>query len=255
MLGYGPDEMPPVLNTWKSNVHKDDLPMVLQALEGHLSGKRSRYEATYRLKNRNGHYLWAHDLGIISERDESGKAIRVTGMVKDITDYKEQEAKLLKLATYDELTNLRNRRECDRIFNKLSKQASRNNLTLSLILFDLDHFKLVNDKWGHKAGDQVLQNISTIVNSNLRDSDYFFRWGGEEFIIISINTNLEAMKNLANKLRLLIQNTTTFYENNNINITSSFGVVNYPTVQLDQLFLAADSALYKAKSNGRNLVC
>ena len=85
MLGYGPDEMAPILESWTANIHPDDGPAVQQALTEHLEGKRARYEAQYRLRNRNNNYLWVADRGKICERDASGAATRVVGMVQDIT--------------------------------------------------------------------------------------------------------------------------------------------------------------------------
>lgn len=177
MLGYGPDEMQPVVETWKQSVHPHDLPQVWQALEEHIHGQRERYEAVYRLRNRNGHYIWVHDLGSISERDETGKPCRVTGMVKDITDYKQQEFKLLELAAYDELTRLRNRRECSRILDKQLEFARRHDQPLSICLFDFDHFKAINDQYGHLAGDHILSEAAARLSAGLRRSDYLFRWG------------------------------------------------------------------------------
>ena len=85
MLGYGPDEMSPLLQSWTANIHPDDAPGVLQALTEHLEGKRARYEAQYRLRNRNNSYLWVADRGKVCERDASGAATRLVGMVQDIT--------------------------------------------------------------------------------------------------------------------------------------------------------------------------
>jgi len=257
LLGYGPNEMKPVLETWENNLHPDDLPMVIQALEEHIKGQRERYEAVYRIKNRNGHYLWVHDLGIVSEHSNDGKALRVTGMIKDITEYKKQEFRLLELAAYDDLTELRNRRECSRIFEKQLELAHRSKQPLSIALFDLDFFKTVNDKYGHMAGDAVLKEVSTLFSQSLRKSDYLFRWGGEEFVLLSVNTSLEEMKILSDKLRALLEKHITTYKEYQISITSSFGLASYPLHADNQseLFLTADSALYKAKSQGRNCVC
>ncbi len=256
MLGYGQDEMPPVVDTWKNGVHPDDLPHVFQALDEHLQGKRNRYEAVYRLKNRNGHYLWVHDLGSISERDMAGNPVRVIGMVKDITDYKQQEFRLLELAAYDELTGLRNRRECSRIFDKQLQNAVRHQQSLSICLFDFDHFKTVNDRLGHLAGDFVLQETATLLNQNIRQGDFLFRWGGEEFMLICPNTSADQATLLAEKLRTSLENQVLIYQGEEIRITGSFGISSYSEHgnESAELLLAADSALYQAKSAGRNRV-
>ncbi|MFO1192470.1 MAG: ATP-binding protein [Rhodoferax sp.] len=94
MLGYGPDEMPPVLETWTRNLHPEDAPQVLASLQDHLQGRRLRYEAEFRLRNRNGAYLWVHDRGRVCERAADGSPTRVVGMVQDITRRKQTEAEL-----------------------------------------------------------------------------------------------------------------------------------------------------------------
>ncbi|MEN9631092.1 MAG: hypothetical protein RJA10_4320, partial [Pseudomonadota bacterium] len=94
MLGYGPDEMAPRLETWSQNIHNEDATQVLEALHEHLIGRRARYDAEYRLRNRNGDYLWVHDRGRVCERDLDGSASRVVGMVQDITARKHAQAEL-----------------------------------------------------------------------------------------------------------------------------------------------------------------
>ena len=96
MLGYGPDEMDPSLDTWSGNIHPDDARHVMGQLDEHLSGRRARYEAEYRLRSRNGDFLWVHDRGRVCERDATGAATRVVGMVQDITTRKQAEAELAR---------------------------------------------------------------------------------------------------------------------------------------------------------------
>lgn len=115
MLGYGPQEMAPELQTWENNIHPDDAPWVQRVLREHVEGLRERYDAEYRLRNRNGHYIWVHDRGRVSERDADRKPSRVVGMVENITDRKNTELALQELAAHDMLTGLLNRRECERV--------------------------------------------------------------------------------------------------------------------------------------------
>ena len=257
MLGYGSEELNNHVDTWKSSVHPDDIDYVFQALEEHLAGKRERYQAEYRLRNRNGHYLWVKDTGCISQFDENGHPIRVTGLVTDITDYKNIEKKLLTFASYDELTGLRNRRECTRMFNEYLNLAKRKSSSFSIAMFDLDFFKEVNDKYGHLAGDQVLKNVANQLIRMLRSSDFLFRWGGEEFLLICPDTTLEELHQLANKLRKNIKKIVTIFDDNKISITASFGLAAFPNQGQDQkgLLLIADSELYRAKSKGRDCIC
>lgn len=256
MLGYGPDEMETKVETWKNNIHPHDLSRVMQALEEHIQGTRERYESVYRLKNRNGHYLWVHDIGCITERLKNGEVLNLTGIVRDITDYKTHELRLMEMAAYDELTHLRNRRECIRIFDKQLEFAARSKHQLSVLLFDLDFFKTVNDRYGHLSGDQVLKDIAQILSQHVRKSDYLFRWGGEEFMLICPSTSREEACILAEKLRNVIEKHITHYQNITISITASFGLASYPenAQSREELTLSADSALYTAKSKGRNCV-
>jgi PAS domain S-box-containing protein len=101
MLGYGPHEMSPTLESWSANVHAEDKERVFMVLDQHLQGLRERYEAQYRLKNRNGHYIWVNDRGRVCERDATGKPTRVVGMVNNITDQKTLEAHLMRQASHD----------------------------------------------------------------------------------------------------------------------------------------------------------
>lgn len=103
MLGYGPDEMVGRIDTWKNNVHPDDLQAVIATLNEHMAGRVGRYDTEYRLRNRNGDYLWVHDRGRVSDRDAQGAPLRVVGMVHDITERKVAEQKTERLRAYQEL--------------------------------------------------------------------------------------------------------------------------------------------------------
>jgi len=158
-------------------------------------------------------------------------------------------------AMRDELTGLYNRKGlAEYLKTKLEKDEAFN---LSLILFDLDFFKKVNDSYGHDAGDQVLVSIAATINVNIRQSDCFCRWGGEEFAILCPAMPIEKTSEFANSLCNLIASTQIKTSSTMINITASFGVSAGHVDQnnlIDALFERADSALYKAKGNGRNRV-
>ena len=115
-----------------ANVHAEDKERVFMVLDQHLQGLRERYEAQYRLKNRNGHYIWVNDRGRVCERDATGKPTRVVGMVNNITDQKTLEAHLMRQASHDSLTGLRNRRESDLALNTLISTCTRLGVTLAL---------------------------------------------------------------------------------------------------------------------------
>lgn len=253
MLGYGPDEMAPVLSTWSDNVHPDDKPSVMGILQDHLAGKRERYEAEYRLRNRNGHSIWVHDRGRVCERAPDGSPSRVVGTVRNINDRKELELQLQELASHDVLTGLPNRREGLRFLEAQANLCQRLGTSLAVVFIDVDAFKSVNDRFGHQAGDLVLQRVAEVLQSGIRNSDRVCRWGGEEFVLIAPGTTTEGVVQLAEKLR---QGVLAALHGSQAPVTVSLGVAVADAACLDaqRLLSDADAALYRAKFNGRNRV-
>jgi diguanylate cyclase (GGDEF)-like protein/PAS domain S-box-containing protein len=256
MLGYGPSEMQTSLSAWSDNIHPEEKGRVMHALHEHIQGAREKYEAEYRLKNRNGHYIWVLDRGRVCERNAHGQATRVVGMVQNVTDRKNTELALQNLATYDVLTGLLNRRECERILPLQWGLCQRLGVSMSVCLIDVDHFKRVNDQFGHQVGDHVLRSVTKTLKSLVRSTDYLFRWGGEEFLLICTGTRSDDMVDLANKLRLAVEGMQWPDVPGLNRITCCFGVSSFPDVADNPncLFLSADSALYRAKAKGRNCV-
>jgi diguanylate cyclase len=167
-------------------------------------------------------------------------------------ELEEAKEELTILSSTDYLTKLNNRKEIDSLL-KLNEEIYVNSKdAFSLILLDIDDFKMVNDTYGHLVGDDVLINISNILSKFTRKTDSVGRWGGEEFIIICPNTNLEEASNLAEKLRDKISK----YQFHKVgNKTASFGVVCYKEDDsLNELLARVDDAMYLAKSKGKNRV-
>ena len=126
------------------------------------------------------------------------------------------------------------------------------NKPLSLILIDIDHFKNINDQYGHSIGDRVLSSLSQLIIQHVRANDFFARWGGEEFVLFCRNTNIEQTAAIAEKIRALIEH---HHFHNNVQVTASMGVATlHANETLEQLFNNADRALYQAKNQGRNRV-
>jgi len=156
------------------------------------------------------------------------------------------------LSETDQLTKLFNRRKIDSILESEVEQARRYKHSFSLILIDVDSFKRVNDTYGHQVGDRVLQTISTLFSSSVRKSDLVGRWGGEEFLIVSLEKDLDKIKVFSEKLRSLIENQNFDRVGN---VTCSFGIAHYVQGDtVDSLLSRTDVALYKAKAAGRNCV-
>jgi two-component system, cell cycle response regulator len=128
---------------------------------------------------------------------------------------------------------------------------------LSLIVFDLDHFKKLNDNYGHDAGDYVLKEMAEVIRENgVRENDVFARYGGEEFVILLPNTNLKQSFEIAERLRKVVESHDFIYENNKLPVTASIGVSDYRkgVATGTDLFKRADEAVYKSKEGGRNQV-
>ncbi len=156
------------------------------------------------------------------------------------------------LATTDSLTGVGNRRRLEEKLLEITKRIKRYpEQCCSLIIFDIDYFKQVNDTYGHASGDQVLQKFTDIMTNNIRDVDSFYRLGGEEFVLVLENTNLFEAKKLAKKLALEIENSR--WQIDELQITTSAGIAQYNVTETSYDWLKrADAALYNAKSNGRN---
>jgi diguanylate cyclase (GGDEF)-like protein len=166
------------------------------------------------------------------------------------------ENKLLQLANTDALTHLGNRHYfSSRSMAELSK-ATRESHPLSLIMIDIDNFKKVNDKWGHDCGDKALELISDTLLDSARETDVCFRMGGEEFLILVPESNVEDTSILAERIRQAIESATLEWKGKPLKFTASFGIatLNVHGGNMDDLVEAADKALYKAKESGRNCI-
>lgn len=159
-------------------------------------------------------------------------------------------------ATTDGLTKLHNYRMfMQRIYEEIER-ADRYNLNFTLLMMDIDHFKRVNDQYGHLAGDKILTQIAASIKKNTRNVDFSCRYGGEEFAVILVETGLQEALLTAERIRKNIENLNTNYKGDIIHVTVSIGAVEFPNSSKDveSLINEADKALYRAKSEGRNRV-
>lgn len=201
-------------------------------------------------------YYWSVKVPL---HDSSGKIYALLGISTDMTERKKLEDNLLYLATTDELTQLYNRRQFLHLSEQTLNRSKRYNEPLTLLMCDIDFFKHINDTFGHAAGDLVLQKVSQILKSALRETDIAGRVGGEEFAILLVQTPQEISFDVAERLRKSIENCPIYLEDgiNTIPITVSIGVASpiYPYETLSSLMQRADQSLYQAKRSGRNQVC
>ena len=168
---------------------------------------------------------------------------------------KRSQKKLKEIATHDSLTTLLNRRSILEIIDNEYIRAKRSKQTLGFITVDIDHFKIINDTYGHHSGDVVLKDVSSILKESLRAYDNIGRMGGEEFLAVLPNCSNEKLEKVSERLRRKISSHKFEIESASINVTISMGVTVYDPVfsySLDSVLKGVDKALYRAKEEGRN---
>ena len=236
-----------------------------------IKSKKSWHGVVKNMKKDGGQYIV--DTNVIPILDVDGDVTEYIAIRHDITELEETKEQLRNInkamkskvdelysmtssleekAHKDTLTGIHNRESFEDLFAKEIAKAKRLGEEMSIVLFDIDHFKDVNDNFGHQAGDNVLVEVTNVVAQNIKNSEIFARWGGEEFVILLPKTDLKGAYFFAEELRQLIQKHPFSYQKD---ITASFGVAD-----LDRnddratLFFKADKALYGAKAHGRNKV-
>lgn len=167
----------------------------------------------------------------------------------------EYNKKFENLAAFDTLTKLPNRRTFNQYFEKALKLFHRDKMPRSVIFFDIDNFKLINDTYGHLIGDKVLKRMADILSMQIRSSDMVSRWGGEEFLILLNDSILEDSLEVAEKIRINFENDIELHDMIKGGVTASFGVTAFKADDtIEKIVARADKALYKAKEQGKNLV-
>lgn len=210
----------------------------------------SHAHSEFRIHHGNGSVRWIESRSLpVKEADGS---ILWTGILLDITQRVEAEEKIRSMAITDGLTGINNRQEFNRLLDQEIQRATRYGTPMALIMYDLDHFKRVNDQFGHDAGDDVLRTVADLTNQNIRSTDLHGRWGGEEFMVILPQSRLNEAREVAEKLRKTIAD----HDFNKVGtVTASYGVVELTLAENSKsLAQRVDEALYRAKDRGRNRV-
>jgi len=206
-------------------------------------------EITFRSKNFNYIKLKIYKSYLFNRKNQLNG---IVGVVEDITEYEKQVNKLMKVAIYDDLTGIYNRGFFNKTVKDEIERVKRYDEKFSMILFDIDYFKNVNDTYGHDMGDYVLREISKTVDKSRRNTDKFFRVGGEEFALLLFNTDLENAAIVAEKMRQKVENMALEKVGR---VTISAGVTQCKgDDNFETLYKRSDEALYKAKNKGRNRV-
>ena len=256
ILGYAPDELAPNVSSWEERVHPDDWRDIRAALEPHLRGVTDAYRAEYRLKHKDGHWVWVLGAGRVLDRGEQGEPLRVVGIHEDISPRKAMEESLLQLATSDPLTGLWNRRHFTEMVRGELGRVRRGQSQAALLLLDLDFFKRINDTHGHAAGDEVLRHFTATVSTQLREADVFARLGGEEFaILLPCIDGLGAVR-VADRLRRMVADHPAQAGEVALHYSVSIGAAMLEPADegYEAAYARADEALYAAKRAGRNRV-
>lgn len=234
-------------NIFKSGQHKREF--YEELWNTILAGKN--YNSIIINKKKNGEIYYV-DTSITPIDDEYTKEKNFVVSAKDVTIQMKLEQKLENLATTDSLTQVYNRYKINAEIDVHIARAKRSNTPFSLLMFDIDHFKTINDTYGHYVGDVVLKDLTRIIEKNIRQIDSFGRWGGEEFMLVLENTNKEEAVKVAQKIRRVVEETPMA---GHYNITISVGVSQYRiSEQKSTLLERVDQALYEAKEGGRNQV-
>ena len=188
-------------------------------------------------------------------KDLEQNSSNVSSMAKRIAELEAELARVKEASKEDFLTKLYNRRALDEYFNVKEAEFKRYGRNYSIAMFDLDHFKNINDTFGHDAGDAVLAAFAKILKKEAREVDVVGRFGGEEFVAILSQTDKKGAEVFANKVRATVEKTRFMYKKKRINVTVSIGVSQRTDyVNVEALQKAADDALYEAKKDGRNRV-
>ena len=264
LTGYAPDALLDNRDlSYASIVHKDDRPHVMNEVQQALSENR-HFAVEYRIRRKDGQEIWVWEQGqeVWVWREGQGAWVDsnqyLEGIIIDITKRKTMEHELELLATRDVLTGLYNRRELGQQFREELLRAQRYDRPLSLLWIDVDHFKEINDRFGHRAGDEVLRQLGQLVESSVRTVDYAARYGGEELAVVLPEMEQTVALEMAERLRRVVEDKRMVIDEScQVNITISIGVASYPLhgTSVEELFEAADRAMYLAKQDGRNRVC
>lgn len=256
LLGYDPKEKKHLASEWQELIDPDDLKMALENFHKHCEDPAHPYDQIVRYTHKNGKTIWVRCRGI-AIRNKEGKPIRMLGAHNDLTELKVLEERLRYMASTDVLTGLKNRRSFEEHFEWTLKDRQRTSEVLSLAMIDIDHFKNINDTFGHQIGDSVLVAVASAIKKGCRENDFPARWGGEEFIVLLHGADVKQSMMIAERIRKNIANLKII----DCEITASIGVLTFlpetakVTHQyMEQYISMADKALYTAKNSGRNRV-
>lgn len=240
---------------WRNSVHPEDLDYAEHSLARVLE-QGAVEDREYRIITADGQIRWLSDKCYINQQVVPGEALIVVGIAEDITEKKQLELELHRLATTDVLTQSSNRRHFFECANREFDDARLQGSPLAFLLLDIDDFKQINDSYGHPEGDNVLQRIAECGRTSLRRGDLFGRIGGEEFAAVFPGCAPDMAMQVAERLQQEIQRMVFNVDGQTFGITVSQGLTSLRNddKSLDSLFARADAAMYEAKRQGKNRI-
>lgn len=260
-LGYTAEEL--IHLTLLQVTHPDDRATMVAHMQQLLRGEINSYRIEKRFIRKDGGVFWA-DLSVTAVRDTAGQIEFLVGIAIDITERKLAEEQLQSLneqlqqhAIRDALTGLYNRRYLNETLPRELQYAERHRQAIGVLMLDIDHFKYINDTYGHDAGDALLRAIGAFLRNNIRSADIACRYGGEEFTLVLAGATLYDTWQRAEDIRTGVKALVVQHQYYALNtITASLGVAVFPdhSMTAEGLLKAADQALYKAKRSGRDRV-
>jgi diguanylate cyclase (GGDEF)-like protein/PAS domain S-box-containing protein len=252
VLGF-PELENPKLEDFLAVIHPEDRQAVIDATQAHIN-HGTPYDVEYRITNTKQQLRWMRSVG----RIDKTKSHYFRGIIHDITDRKVTEEQIKQLAFYDSLTQLPNRRLLNERLQQSIEQGLREGLQQAVLMLDLDRFKAVNDSLGHKAGDELLQQVAERISEQLRKVDTVARLGGDEFVVLLVNINrCEDVERVALAIINELSRPFLLRKTDTVNIGTSIGIAFYPQHgdSPEILMDIADAALYQAKEQGRGCFC
>ncbi|OWY28564.1 EAL domain-containing protein [Herbaspirillum robiniae] len=259
ILGYAPECQFDAPGEWRSLVNPEHMDALDHALRLHLADSSHSFEAEYQMRHKDGHWVWIQCRGKLVQRDAQGRPLRMVGTRMDISARKEAEEEIARLAYYDGLTNLPNRRLLlDRLGQAVAR-CGRGGYHGAVIFVDLDNFKSLNDTMGHDMGDRLLELVALRLKQVTREVDTVARLGGDEFVVLLEDLGTSAEEAEANAefvCRKILASLNAGYSMDGYEVrsTPSLGVVLFGDGRhtVNDLLRQADMAMYEAKAAGRN---
>ena len=243
-----------ILTPDSAKIAEEQFKVLSHALENQLPLPQFRGEIAQPCKD--GSTVWT-EVTVTPMINYKNKFIGILGITRDIHERRKMEEELKRLATTDPLTGAYNRRFFYEQAERELQRSARNKEPLVFAIIDIDHFKAVNDHYGHDAGDEVLKALVVTIKPLLRSIDLFCRLGGEEFAILLINTDIQGGSSVCERIKHVISELIVCRDGKNIKFTVSIGLVPYngQGASVEALMKKADLALYEAKDTGRDKIC